>query len=75
MFVQQAQYVDVLCLNTYYSWYSDPGHLEVISMQANDDLSTWHQTFNKPIIQSEYGADTIPGFHMVSMILALSFVL
>ncbi|XP_072034978.1 beta-glucuronidase-like isoform X2 [Amphiura filiformis] len=59
-----AQYVDVLCINTYYAWYSDPGHLEVITLQANNDLVEWHKEFNKPVIQSEYGADTIPGFHV-----------
>ena len=64
----QAQYTDVLCINSYYSWYSDPGHTEVIHIHASNNLKQWHQTFNKPVIQSEYGADTIPGLHMVRLI-------
>ncbi|XP_022085658.1 beta-glucuronidase-like isoform X2 [Acanthaster planci] len=59
-----AQWCDVLCLNTYFSWYSDSGHLELVEMQSNTSLWDWHLKFNKTIIQSEYGADTIPGLHM-----------
>ena len=57
------KYVDVLCLNRYHSWYSDPGHLEVIEMQMVNELTPWHQHFRRPLIISEYGADTIAGFH------------
>ncbi|XP_068124687.1 beta-glucuronidase isoform X2 [Hyperolius riggenbachi] len=58
-----APYVDVICVNSYYSWYHDPGHLEVIQLQLNAEFDNWHDLYQKPIIQSEYGADTIPGFH------------
>ncbi|XP_006859911.1 PREDICTED: beta-glucuronidase [Chrysochloris asiatica] len=58
-----AQYVDVICVNSYYSWYHDFGHLEVIPMQLATQFENWHRTFQKPIIQSEYGADSIAGFH------------
>ncbi|KAM9320081.1 beta-glucuronidase [Gastrophryne carolinensis] len=60
---QGAPYVDVINVNSYYSWYHDPGHLEVIQLQLNTEFDNWHQKYQKPIIQSEYGADTIPGFH------------
>ncbi|KAJ8304456.1 hypothetical protein KUTeg_018039 [Tegillarca granosa] len=58
-----GQYVDVLCINRYYAWYSDCGHTEVIQKQLTYDLTQWHQKYNKPIIITEYGADTIPGLH------------
>ncbi|KAM7147356.1 beta-glucuronidase isoform 1-T1 [Molossus nigricans] len=58
-----APYVDVICVNSYYSWYHDPGHLEVIQLQVATELENWHRTYQKPVIQSEYGADTIAGFH------------
>ncbi|XP_053563422.1 beta-glucuronidase isoform X2 [Bombina bombina] len=58
-----APYVDVICVNSYFSWYHDPGHLEVIQLQLNNQFERWHAMYNKPMIQSEYGADTIPGFH------------
>uniref|UniRef100_A0A672G229 Beta-glucuronidase n=1 Tax=Salarias fasciatus TaxID=181472 RepID=A0A672G229_SALFA len=58
-----APFVDVLCVNSYFSWYHDPGHLEVIQLQLNTQFEDWHEKYQKPIIQSEYGADTVPGFH------------
>ncbi|XP_075709032.1 beta-glucuronidase [Rhinoderma darwinii] len=60
---QGAPYVDVICVNSYFSWYHDPGHLEVIQLQLNNQFDNWYDKYQKPIIQSEYGADTIPGFH------------
>ncbi|XP_072272210.1 beta-glucuronidase isoform X1 [Pyxicephalus adspersus] len=60
---QGAPYVDVICVNSYFSWYHDPGHLDVIQIQLNTQFDKWHEMYQKPIIQSEYGADTIPGFH------------
>ncbi|CAJ0944699.1 unnamed protein product [Ranitomeya imitator] len=60
---QGAPYVDVICVNSYFSWYHDPGHLEVIQLQLNNQFDNWYDKYQKPIIQTEYGADTIPGFH------------
>lgn len=57
------QHVDVMCINRYHSWYSDPGHLELIELQTVAELAPWHEHFKKPLIISEYGADTIAGFH------------
>nr|XP_033778143.1 beta-glucuronidase [Geotrypetes seraphini] len=58
-----AKYTDVICVNSYFSWYHDPGHLEVIQLQLNTELDNWYEKYKKPIIQSEYGTDTICGFH------------
>uniref|UniRef100_A0A8C7BG67 Beta-glucuronidase n=1 Tax=Neovison vison TaxID=452646 RepID=A0A8C7BG67_NEOVI len=58
-----APYVDVICVNSYYSWYHDYGHLEVIPLQLATQFENWYRTYQKPIIQSEYGAGAIPGFH------------
>ncbi|XP_013875102.1 beta-glucuronidase [Austrofundulus limnaeus] len=58
-----APFVDVICVNSYFSWYHDPGHLEVISIQLNSQFDNWHGKYQKPIIQSEYGADAVPGVH------------
>ncbi|KAG8451786.1 hypothetical protein GDO86_003832 [Hymenochirus boettgeri] len=60
---QGAPYVDVICVNSYFSWYHDAGHLEVIQLQLHDQFDKWYEKYQKPIIQSEYGADTIPGYH------------
>jgi len=58
-----SKYVDVLSVNRYYSWYEDPGHLELIEYQLERDLRNWHNRFKKPIIVTEYGTDAIPGLH------------
>ncbi|XP_022340501.2 beta-glucuronidase-like [Crassostrea virginica] len=60
---QAAQYNDILCINRYYAWYSDCSHTELINLQLTNDLTAFHSKYNKPIIVTEYGADTIPGFH------------
>uniref|UniRef100_A0A3Q2W465 Glucuronidase, beta n=1 Tax=Haplochromis burtoni TaxID=8153 RepID=A0A3Q2W465_HAPBU len=59
-----APFVDVVCVNSYFSWYHDPGHLEVIPIQLNAQFENWYGKYKKPIIQSEYGADALPGLHM-----------
>ncbi len=56
-------YVDVMCINRYHSWYSDPGHLGLIEMQTVGELSLWYNHFRKPLIVSEYGGDTVAGLH------------
>ncbi|BCS80128.1 beta-glucuronidase [Anaerocellum diazotrophicum] len=55
--------VDVICVNRYYSWYTDCGKLDLIEFQLEKELKRWYELFKKPIIVSEYGADTIAGFH------------
>ncbi|KAH3883054.1 beta-glucuronidase-like [Dreissena polymorpha] len=58
-----VQFVDVILVNRYMAWYSDVSHTELIQRQLEYDLRGWHAKFNKPLIVSEYGADTIAGFH------------
>ena len=61
----QAPFVDVICVNSYFSWYHDSGHLELIPLQLNNQFENWYGKYKKPIIQSEYGADAVPGLHSV----------
>ncbi len=58
-----SKYVDVVCVNRYYSWYTDSGNLDVIEIQLEKELKGWYEKFKKPIILSEFGADSIVGFH------------
>ncbi len=58
-----GQLFDVVCVNSYCSWYSDYGHLELIDMQLTHELRGWHDKYNKPIIVTEYGADSVAGLH------------
>ncbi|KAJ5589080.1 hypothetical protein N7537_011758 [Penicillium hordei] len=54
---------DVSCLNRYFGWYSETGDLEEAEPALVKELQGWEKKFNKPIIMTEYGADTIAGLH------------
>lgn len=56
---------DVLCLNRYYGWYLHTGDLEAAETNLEKELLQWQSKFNKPIVMSEYGADTLAGLHTV----------
>lgn len=60
--------MDVICVNSYFSWYHDFGHLEVIQLQLTTQFENWYRKYQKPIIQSEYGAEAIAGLHHVSSV-------
>jgi beta-glucuronidase len=55
--------VDVICVNRYFSWYNDPGHLELIEYQLEKDITKWFNRYRKPVFLTEYGADAIAGMH------------
>jgi beta-glucuronidase len=59
--------LDVLMINRYYGWYSDTGYPQGVQKTVVKDLDGWSQSHNKPIMISEYGADTVPGLHMVNI--------
>lgn len=54
---------DVVCINRYRSWYTDPGYLELIENQLEIEMTRLYEKLQKPIIVAEYGADAIEGFH------------
>jgi beta-glucuronidase len=57
-----SQFCDVLMLNRYYGWYVDNGDLANAEMAWEKELRGWASE-GKPIIITEYGADTYPGQH------------
>lgn len=62
--------VDVLCLNRYYGWYVEGGEWEIAKSRLRQELKGWEQRCpDKPIIMTEYGADTIAGFHDVDPVM------
>ncbi|MBD3942108.1 beta-glucuronidase [Microbacterium sp. NEAU-LLC] len=60
-----SQFADVLCLNRYYGWYEDAGDLVLAEAGLEAELREWEHRYRRPIIVTEYGADTIAGFHSV----------
>jgi beta-glucuronidase len=58
------QFADVLSINRYTGWYSDNGRLDQIYGTILGDIEYTRRHFpTKPILVSEYGADTVPGLH------------
>jgi beta-glucuronidase len=55
-----SQFGDVLMLNRYYGWYVNTGDLPAAELAWEDELKGWASE-GKPIIITEYGADTYPG--------------
>jgi beta-glucuronidase len=60
-----SQFGDVLMLNRYYGWYVNTGDLSAAELAWEAELKGWASE-NKPIIITEYGADTYPGMHSLT---------
>jgi beta-glucuronidase len=56
---------DVLMLNRYYGWYVNTGDLAAAEDGLQTELEAW-ATDGKPIIITEYGADTVAGLHSIA---------
>ena len=61
----QAQFLDVISFNRYNAWYHNSGRLDMITKNVIDEATAWHTKYNKPIVMTEYGADTMEGLHLV----------
>jgi beta-glucuronidase len=57
-----SQFGDVLMLSRYYGWYVFTGDLAAAKIAWEEELKGWASE-GKPIIITEYGADTYPGLH------------
>jgi beta-glucuronidase len=56
---------DVLLLNRYFGWYVDTGDLVAAERELEAELREWAKR-GKPIVMTEYGADTQPGLHSMT---------
>ena len=57
-----AKLSDVICLNRYYGWYVGGPDLEGPELMLRAELDAW-QKIGKPLMFTEYGADTVMGMH------------
>ena len=57
---------DVLMLNRYYGWYLQTGDLAAAEQALEAELRAWEAKHGKPMIMTEYGADTMAGNHSLS---------
>ncbi|PSN44365.1 hypothetical protein C0J52_10938 [Blattella germanica] len=55
-----AQFLDVIAFNRYNGWYY--GHLETISISVKEEAEIWHKKYNKPVMMTEYGAESLAAF-------------
>ncbi|TKJ47694.1 beta-glucuronidase [Candidatus Aerophobetes bacterium Ae_b3a] len=60
---QSLEYFDLICLNRYYGWYSEPGQLDLACHKLDQELEELHKIHRKPIILTEFGAGAIAGLH------------
>lgn len=54
---------DVVCVNRYWGWYANPGDIKTGASMLSAELNRLHRKLQKPIIVTEFGADTYPGMH------------
>jgi beta-glucuronidase len=60
------QFCDVISLNRYYGWYEFPGKLERAAEVLSGEMDEIYRKYKKPVLFTEFGADTIPGLHSTS---------
>jgi len=54
---------DVTSINRYYGWYSFGGRLDQAAAALGKELDALHQRLGKPVLITEFGADTVAGSH------------
>lgn len=54
--------MDVVCINRYYGWYNLSGDMDAACYGLNQEMDFWAEQ-HKPVMMSEYGADTVAGLH------------
>ena len=57
------EFLDVVCVNRYYGWYSEPGRLAEGVARLSAELDRLRDAFHKPVIVAEFGADAVAGHH------------
>jgi beta-glucuronidase len=60
------EFSDILCLNRYYGWYEYPGRLDRAVAALSEELDEIHRRYHRPVMMTEFGADTIPGLHSIA---------
>lgn len=64
-----SKYVDIIGLNLYFGWYSEPGNIQEGKARLKKWLEDWYKFEGKPIFLTEYGVDTLSGLHKLPSIM------
>jgi hypothetical protein len=54
---------DIVCINRYWGWYIQGGQLEEGVKMLEQELDGLHTSLHKPVVITEFGADTVAGMH------------
>lgn len=54
---------DVTCVNRYWGWYTNTGDIPAGAKMLSAELDRLYQKVQKPVLITEFGADTYPGMH------------
>ncbi len=57
------KYSDFISVNRYWGWYEMPGEIEKAGAKLKEELLSLFKLYHKPILLSEFGADTVEGLH------------
>ena len=60
---------DLVCLNRYWGWYVQPADMAAARAMLDRELEAVHARVPKPVILTEFGADTLPGDHSVESLM------
>ena len=60
------EFSDILAINRYYGWYEYPGRLDFAVKVLEQEMDALHSKYGKPLMITEFGADTMPGLHSTS---------
>ena len=61
--VDWLELADIVCINRYWGWYTQPGQPELGAKLLEQELDGLHAALNKPVLITEFGADTVAGMH------------
>ena len=56
---------DIVCVNRYWGWYTQPGQPEAGAQLLAQELDGIRSALHKPVLITEFGADTIAGMHSI----------
>jgi beta-glucuronidase len=60
---ESFEFCDIVCLNRYSGWYSQSGRIAEGAAMLSAEIDAMYQEFHKPLVLTEFGADTLAGFH------------
>lgn len=61
--ISWVEQCDVICMNRYWGWYVLGGELDKAFAALAQELDAAWETWRKPVILTEFGADTLAGIH------------